>query len=556
MPSPVRFSRDGIVRIALATALLLVVAYLVVMPLVRLQMLAFDGGFAQGYGQSDVGHIVITTIALGLGSLAIGLGLGTLLAWASTNLSHKSRILPILPILPIVIPSVAAVSGWVFLLAPTPGYLNAVLRKLPWWSHLTDGPINIYSVEWIIILTGFTLTAFVYLFIREGFANISADYLEAASVCGSSPLRVFFTITLPLLRPAMLYGGGVALLLGLGQFTAPLLLGRNEGILALTTNIFNLMTDTPARYQAAAAMGTPLLLFGILIVAAQKLGLGDQRRFVTHGGKGFRATERSSKVASALIIGYAMVSIVLPLIGLVILSLSKFWSAKIMPSTWSLDNFATIFADPRITSAITNSIVYSLVAVAILLPTGFATAAIILRGKRYPVVGKLLDFVVALPLGVPAVLFGVAFLLVYSRGPLLLYGTPWAMILVYITLMLPFATRMQMTTMLALGETYQEASRMSGAGPWRTLAKIVLPLMRSSIGGAAALIFVLLTHEFTASVLVRSVNTNVMGTILFDFWSNGDYPAVAAIALVMSAVTAVGVTVAMLVGGSESLRRL
>ncbi|CAG9269661.1 ABC transporter permease [Paraburkholderia caribensis] len=556
MRSPVGFSQKSTLRIAAATILLLAVTYLVVMPLVRLQMLAFDGGFSQGYGQSDVMHIIVTTVALGLGSLAIGLGLGTLLAWASTRLSHKSRILPILPILPIVIPSVAAVSGWVFLLAPTPGYLNAAFRMLPWWSDLTDGPVNIYSMQWIIILTGFTLTAFVYLFIREGFANIGADYLEAAAVCGSSSLRVFFTITLPLLRPAMIYGGGVALLLGLGQFTAPLLLGRNEGIVPITTNIFNLMTDTPARYEAASAMGTPLLIFGILVVAAQKLGLGDQRRFVTHGGKGFRATERSSKLAAAVIIIYTLVSIVLPLIGLVILALSKFWSANVIPSKWSLDNFAVIFSDPRITSAITNSIVYSLVAVAILLPTGFAAASIILRTKRYPVIGKLLDFVIALPLGVPSVLFGVAFLLVYSRGPLPLYGTPWAMIIVYITLMLPFATRMQMTTMLALGESYQEASRMSGAGPWRTLAKIMLPLMRSSIGGAAALIFVLLTHEFTASVLVRSIDTNVMGTILFDFWSNGDYPAVAAIALVMSCVTAVGVAAAMVVGGSESLRRL
>jgi iron(III) transport system permease protein len=70
------------------------------------------------------------------------------------------------------------------------------------------------------------------------------------------------------------------------------------------------------------------------------------------------------------------------------------------------------------------------------------------------------------------------------------------------------------------------------------------------------LIFVLLTHEFTASVLVRSLRTNVMGTVLFDYWSNGNYPIVAAVALVMAAVTTVGVTVALLVGGSESLGRL
>ena len=53
--------------------------------------------------------------------------------------------------------------------------------------------------------------------------------------------------------------------------------------------------------------------------------------------------------------------------------------------------------------------------------------------------------------------------------------------------------------------------------------------------------FVLLTHEFAASLLVRSPTTQVMGTVLYDYWSNGSYPLVAAIALVMTGVTALGV---------------
>jgi iron(III) transport system permease protein len=110
--------------------------------------------------------------------------------------------------------------------------------------------------------------------------------------------------------------------------------------------------------------------------------------------------------------------------------------------------------------------------------------------------------------------------------------------------------------MVALGDAYLEASRASGASALRTNVKIVLPLLRSSIGGAGALMFVLLTHEFAASLLVRSATTNVMGTVLFDYYANGSYPRVAAIALIMTAVTAVGVTVAILVGGSKSLEGL
>ena len=53
-----------------------------------------------------------------------------------------------------------------------------------------------------------------------------------------------------------------------------------------------------------------------------------------------------------------------------------------------------------------------------------------------------------------------------------------------------------------------------------------------------------------------SSTTQVMGTVLFDYWGNGGYPLVAAVALVMTLVTAIGVAVAMALGGSESLTKL
>jgi iron(III) transport system permease protein len=122
--------------------------------------------------------------------------------------------------------------------------------------------------------------------------------------------------------------------------------------------------------------------------------------------------------------------------------------------------------------------------------------------------------------------------------------------------MLPFSTRMQLSGMIALGEGYLEAARVSGSGAIKANLKIILPLMRPALGGAGALMFVLLTHEFTASLLVRSSTLQTMGTSLFDAWSNGAYPVVAALALVMGLVTLIGVIVAILIGGSDALSRL
>ena len=533
--------------------------YFVLGPLVRLQSKAFaDGaaGYRTAFTADRIGRTLAYTVGLALGSLAIALVFGTLLAWAATRLPPRLRILRVVPVLPIVVPAIASVVGWAFLLSPRPGYLNAALRNLPWWSDLEEGPINVYSMPWIVIITGIGLTAFVYLFVSAGFESISAEHLEAAQMSGSSPLRVFFTVTLPLLRPTLLYGGGVALLLGLGQFTGPLLLGRTAGIDVVTTSIYADMTQTPVQYGSAAALGSTLLVFGVIVVAMQKALLRDRKRFVTHGGKAFRSPGRPSKLAAVALIGYTFIATVLPVSALIVVSLSTFWSADIDVAGFTLDNFRSIFEESNVTSAIYNSVTISLIAVAISLPLGFLAASIILNGKGYGPLRAVADFLVAIPLGVPALLFGAGFLLTYTEGPFVLYGTRWVVVLVYVTLMLPFATRMQLSALVSLGEGYIEAARMSGSSVVGANLKVVLPLMRAALGGAAALIFVLLTHEFAASVLVRSSTTQVMGTVLYDYWSNGSYPLVAAIALVMSFVTLVGVVIAVLVGGSKALSSL
>ena len=89
-----------------------------------------------------------------------------------------------------------------------------------------------------------------------------------------------------------------------------------------------------------------------------------------------------------------------------------------------------------------------------------------------------------------------------------------------------------------------------------TSRRITLPLMRPAVLSAVALMFILLTHEFAASLLVRAPTTQVMGTRLYDLWTNGLYPQVAAMALLMTVVTGLGVFVAMLIGGRNVLDNL
>src|SRR5215204_3783773 len=166
--------RSLLKRHLLPALAVLVLGYLVITPLVRLQLLATrDGGagYEAAFTTRDIAGTIVTTVALGLGSLAIALVLGTGLAWWATRLSPRYAWMATLPMLPIVIPPVAAVIGWAMMLSPTSGMVNKLIRSLPFYPQavgVPSGPIDVFSRTWIIILTGLSLTSFIYVFIRAG----------------------------------------------------------------------------------------------------------------------------------------------------------------------------------------------------------------------------------------------------------------------------------------------------------------------------------------------------------------------------------------------------
>jgi iron(III) transport system permease protein len=534
-------------------------AVLILRPLYETFRLAFEDG-AQGFRVAadtpGFWSALWATVWLAVGSTALALVLGVLLAWFAMRLPRGFGWLAIAPVLPIVVPGIASVMGWIFILSPRVGYGNQVLRLLPWWSDLDAGPIDVFTLPWIVVITGLALTAFVYLFVSAGLRNVNSELIEAAQTSGSSSIGSFFRVTLPVLRPSLVYATAVCLVLALGQFTAPLLLGSQVGVNVLTTEILHFEQPPLLNIGAAAAIAAPLTLIGILFVVGQRVLLGNQARFVSQGGKSFRPIGRRSPLGAFILGIYALLAAVVPLIGLILVAFTPFWSGQIDFGRLTMDHVSTTLHTDRVINAIHNSLTFAFWAMVITLPLGFVISTLLVRGRRHRVLRTILDFIVALPLGVPAVIFGFGFLFAYNAAPLKLTGTSTVVVLVYITLMIPFATRLQLSGMIGLGEAHSDASAVSGAGILYTNVKVTIPMMRAAIGGAAALIFILLSNEFAASLFVRNINTNVMGTVLYDAYTNGDYPTIAVMALIMSVVTAAGLILALAIGGRRALESL
>ena len=536
--------------------LALCVGFLVLWPVLQLQWRAFlDGGsaFARMMALPRIGTTLTTTVVLAVLSSILAVLIGTLLAWCASMLPQRvRRIGELAPLLPLVVPAVAAVTGWIFLLSPRVGYLNMLLRQLPGLDSLEEGPFDIYSVTGIIIITGMLLSSFVYVFVFTGLKNMGQELEAAAAACGASPAMRFFTITLPLLRPSIIFATGVVFLLGLGQFTAPLLLGRTAKIDVLTTEMFYLTERFPIDFGLGAALGVPILALGLMVVLMQKLALGEQRRFVVVSARS-KYNVRETRWWAAVVIGfYLLVTTVLPLMALIYVSISPFWTGSLIVPELTLRHWSSVLSNRGLVDAIWTSVKTSVIGIAILIPLGFFMAFALLQSTRIAKpVRMAIDLFATLPIAVPASLMGFGLLFVYSQPPIQIYGTTAVLVVTYVTLMLGHSTRLQFTTLVATGQEFLEASRASGAGPIRSLFQVLLPMCRKGIAATAALTFVLLFHEFSASLMVRSARTQVIGSVMYDVWAGGIYSQVAVLALIMVVVTVIGVCIAGWLGGTD-----
>jgi iron(III) transport system permease protein len=194
-------------------------------------------------------------------------------------------------------------------------------------------------------------------------------------------------------------------------------------------------------------------------------------------------------------------------------------------------------------------LLYAAGAVIIALPVAYGCARVIYNRRKTPLLSTTQDFIVGLPVGIPHVIFGVGVLLLYTETPLRLYATGLGMVVLYVIIVLPFATRLQVSALANIGPDLNAVGSVCGAGFFRRLIKIDLPLLRPALGAAAALIIVIASQEFTASILVASANTQVMGTALYNVFTFSGYPVAGALSVVMCLISALGVGLAFLIGG-------
>jgi iron(III) transport system permease protein len=539
--------------------LLLVMAFAVLWPLASLELQSVTDGlrsYRAAFSAPGIGRCILLTIALAVADVGVAVVVGTGLAWCALHVPRRWQAFgSLVPLMPLLVPSVAAVAGWIFLLSPRAGYVNTVLRGLlP--AQDGAGPLDVYTFSGMVFVSGLIFSSFIFMFVHSGLRNAGAEYEEAAAVAGASPLRSFWTVTLPQLRPSLAYGGGIVFMLALGQFSAPVLLGVPANIDVLTTRMFSMLEGYPIPFGEVAALGTPLLAAGLFVALFQRWFVGDLRRYVTVGGRAQHSPRKPKRWGVIWISVFGGIAVLLPLIALSYAALSPFWTRNLTLRNLTTRHFVAVFSNQNLLNAITTSIYAAVATIAIVVPLGYWASRILTGRAHAPRLAvRAIDLLLLLPFAVPATLFGFALLFAYTKPPFLLYGTQAIIIVAYATIMMPYATRILVATLVAYGQEPWEASAICGAAPLRTFVRVTLPLMRRSATVAAVMVFILLFQEFAVSLLVRSASVQVVGSVLYDQYVGGSYPGVAVLALMMVAMTALGVIVMTAAGGADALKR-
>lgn len=533
---------------------LLAVIVIVVLPLVALLQRALQepSRVADKLGGYDaLWPALINTFLLAIGSVALTLVMATILAWCTVHLPNRrlAGLAATVGVAPLAMPMLPAVVGWSFLFSPRIGYGNQLLRATPWFGG-TEGPINVYGIVPIVLVTSISLVSFVYVFVLSALRNVDPSQEAAARVFGASWWQAQRTVVLPSVRPALAYGTVVVLLLGLGQFTAPLLLGEGK-VEVITTLIFRETQAIPPDYGFASLLALPLLLTAAVFIVVQQRVVGAMNRYrsTTKGSGGVR----KSRVWPILpVLFFGGIAVLPPLLGLAIVGMSPYWQADPW-SSLSLTRLLEAYGDPVLQRTILNTLKFATGGTALVLVVSVGVGLILHRSRG---IGRnILDYLVTLPLAVPGIIFGMGIFVVYALGPFGLYGSSWLFILAYVVVTLPHGVRTVVGGLAQIGETAQTAARVAGAGFWAMLRTVLLPLLRSSLASGAILAFIIMVQEFSAAALLSTSQNEVLSTRLYSRWNFGSYPDVAAIALAMVVVSLVGVLVILSLGGRTALER-
>jgi iron(III) transport system permease protein len=523
---------------ALCAAVVLPLGYLVVLSLrepetARLSFANYASAFSNPLFLRPIANsfVVATSVAV------VATAVGTPLAWLVSRTDLPARgLVRALVVAAFVTPEFLGAEAWIFLAAPTSGWLNK------WWNALAHqsgtGPFNIYTLGGAIFVIALYAIPYAFTFVSATFERMPADMEDSAAMLGASPLRAAFTITLPLAAPAIAAAFILAFLEALGLFGAPAILLIPARQQVITTQLYQFF-QFPQRLELAAAYAIPLLLVSFALLLVQRRVLGRRSFTVVSGKAGSTrrlALGRWRSLAFGLALLPSLLAIALPYGALLATSLCRSWGNGLVPGNFTLHWYHwAFFEDADVRTAIAHSLSYGVLAATAAVALAAPIAYVVLR-RSFPGAPLLAGLCTA-PAVVPGIVLALGLFAAYSRPPLVLYGTAAMLVLAFATRFLPIAFSNLSALLRGVHPDLELAARALGANPVRVLATVTLPMLRGGVLATWLLVLIPALRELSAAIFLATPKTAVITTMIYNFTDEGNFEPVATLGIIMLVLT-------------------
>ena len=534
-------SRRSLLLIGAVPAIFL--GYFFIYPLITILYtgLVPDGGFATSafsevFTSSTVRSVAWFTLWQALLSTALTLAIGLPVAYVFARYRFPGRsIVRSLTLVPFVLPTM--VVGVAFLAVLGPG---------------SPFGLNLRGTIWAILIAHvFYNLAIVIRGVGAFWEQVDPRIEEAARTLGAGKWRVFRSITLPLLRPAILSSGALVFLFSFTSFGVILVLGD----LRHTTIEVEIWRQATAflRLDLASALAV-LQLIGVTLLLIL-YGKARNRQVAELSLRPSSEVARSPRTPGewAMVVGtLSMLAIIVvtPLAVLVGRSLSTRDGAG-----WS--NYANLFNPPRTSAslvapldAIVNTMRFAIPAVMIASGIGLLAATVIVssRGRS----GRIFDAALMLPLGTSAVTIGFGFLVALDQ-PIDLRASLVLIPVAHALVAIPFVVRSTVPVMESIQNRLREAAAVLGASPGRAWREVDLPLIARALAVAAMFAFAISVGEFGATSFIARPATATIPVAIFRLLGRpGTFGEAMAMSVVLMAIVAVAALGIEAVRGTRS----
>ncbi|MCB8911717.1 iron(III) transport system permease protein [Rhodococcus rhodochrous J38] len=515
-------------------ALWVFVAAAIIAPLATVVSLGANGRHIERLLDDDIaGAAINSVVSAGCSALfAVVLATAMALLLDRTDLPGRGSLRLIL-LSPLLIPPFVGAIAWTGLLGPS-GIVNR------FWTDHFGGPLwNIYGGDGVVFLLTVHSYPMAYLIVSTALRRIPGDLEQVARIGGASPWQAMRTVTIPLLRPALLAAFTLTAVGNLADFGIPALIGLPERYTTLSTMVYRYIqsgtVDRPL--EVVSTIGVALLVLAVLSVVADR-GLSRRRRQldgpVTAPQQIHLGRALVPAGAAAWVVGLALT--VLPILALATQALLP---APGVPLTWdnlTLDSMVAAVTAPGTMVGVQNSLILAAGAGVVCAVLGLAIGVLTTRTRSRDNAG--LDLTVMLPQAVPGLVIAVGWLILGRYTGL--FDTRWVILCAYVTAFLAIVVQAVRAPLSTTSESLEEVARTSGASRLRALRDVPWAMTVPAAVTGGVLVAVTAVRELTMSVLLVAPGTQTLGVSIFNLQQAGDYNAASALSLLVALVGIAG----------------